>query len=75
MFAAVDLITVTLIGHLGPTTQLADSSLVRGISFSTSLLIWLGYLLVPERATSSGELPKKAQLEQWNQAVTELINR
>jgi len=30
---------------------------------------------VPERATSSGELPKKAQLEQWNQAVTELINR
>jgi len=74
MFAAVDLITVTLIGHMGSTTQLAFK-LVRGISFSTSLLIWLGYLLVPERATSSGELPKKAQLEQWNQAVTELINR
>jgi len=74
MFAAVDLVTVTLIGHVSPATQLAFR-LARGISFSTSLLIWLGYLLLPERATSSAEIPKQAQLEQWNQAVMELISR
>jgi hypothetical protein len=74
MFAAVDLITVTLIGHLSSTTAQA-LNLAHGIAFSTSLLIWLGYQLAPERVTSSGEVPKRAQLEQWNQAVMELISR
>src|SRR5579859_1778393 len=73
-FAAVDLITVTLIGHVSPATEVVFK-LARGISFSSSLLIWLGYLLVPERATSSAEIPKRDQLEQWNQAVMELISR
>jgi hypothetical protein len=72
--AAVELINVTLMTHLSPAAG-QILSLVRSFSFNGSLLIWLGYLLVPERATSSGELPKTAQLEQWNQAVTELINR
>jgi len=74
MFAAVELVTVTLIGHVSSATVLT-LMLVRGVSFSTSLLIWLGYLLVPERATSNAEIPKRAQLEQWNQAVMELISR
>ncbi len=72
--AAVELINVTLMTHLSPAAG-RIFSVVRSFSFNFSLLIWLGYLLFPERATSSGELPKKAQLEQWNQAVTELINR
>jgi hypothetical protein len=72
--AAIELINVTLITHLSPAAGQV-LSLVRSLSFNGSLLIWLGYLLVPERATSSGEMPKKAQLEQWNQAVMELINR
>lgn len=72
--AAIELINVTLMTHLSPEAG-QILSLVRSLSFNGSLLIWLGYLLFPERATSSGELPKKAQLEQWNQAVTELINR
>ncbi|HEY1938146.1 MAG TPA: hypothetical protein VGJ33_09450 [Candidatus Angelobacter sp.] len=74
MFAAVELVTVTLIGHVNANTKQA-LGLVRGISFSSSLLIWLGYLLAPERAPNVGEVPKRAQLEQWNQAVTELISR
>lgn len=73
-FAAVELVTVTLIGHVSSSTAQA-LSLIRGISFSTSLLIWLGYLLAPEHATNSVEIPKRAQLEQWNQAVMELISR
>ncbi|MBZ5492479.1 MAG: hypothetical protein LAO76_16265 [Acidobacteriia bacterium] len=71
---AVELINVTLMTHhSGAAAQIF--SVVRSFSFNFSLLIWLGYLMFPERATGSGELPKKAQLEQWNQAVTELINR
>lgn len=72
--AAIELINVTLMTHHSPAAE-QIFSVIRSFSFNFSLLIWLGYLLFPERATSSGELPKKAQLEQWNQAVTELINR
>jgi hypothetical protein len=74
LFAAVELIADTMIGHVSSATAQAFN-LGHGISFCISLLIWLGYLLVPERATSSAEMPKQAQLEQWNQAVMELINR
>jgi hypothetical protein len=74
MFAAVNLVAVTLIGHVSSATAQA-LNLAHGVSFSTSLLIWLGYLLAPERATTAVEIPKRAQLEQWNQAVMELISR
>jgi hypothetical protein len=74
MFAAVELVTVSFIGHVRPGTALA-LSLVRVLSFGTSLLIWMGYLLAPERVASSANVPKRAQLEQWNQAVMELISR
>jgi hypothetical protein len=74
MFAAADLVTATLIGHVSPTVA-QGFNLAQGIAFSTSLLIWFGYLLVPERVTSNADVPKRAQLEQWNQAVMELISR
>jgi len=74
MLGAVELVTVTLMSHVSSSTA-QMLNLAHGISFSTSLLIWLGYLLAPERATNAVEVPKRAQLEQWNQAVTELISR
>jgi Na+-driven multidrug efflux pump len=74
MFAAVELINVTLIGHVSTTTAQAFS-LGRSISFCASLMMWAGYLLVPEQTASTAEIPKRAQLEQWNQAVMELISR
>jgi hypothetical protein len=72
--AAVELINVTLMPHLSHAAAQVFS-VVHSFSFNFSLLIWLGYLLVPERVVSSRELPKQAQLEQWNQALTELVNR
>ncbi|MGZ4875360.1 MAG: hypothetical protein ACXVJL_09590 [Candidatus Angelobacter sp.] len=74
MFGAVELVTVTMIGHVSSASGQVFN-LAHGISFSMSLLIWMGYLLAPERATAAIEVPKRAQLEQWNQAVTELISR
>jgi hypothetical protein len=72
--AAIELINVTLMTHLSPAAGQV-LSLVRSLSFNGSLLIWLGYLLAPpERPTTTVDVPK-AQLEQWNQAVMELINR
>jgi hypothetical protein len=73
-FATIELIVVTLRPLVGEHGW-ALLNVMRIIALDCSFCIWLGYLLVPERATSSGELPQKAQLEQWNQAVTELINR
>jgi hypothetical protein len=72
--AAVELFNVTLINHV--SQEVAQIfGLVRSLSFDLSLLIWFGYLLVPERTASSAEIPKQDQLEQWNQAVMELISR
>ena len=72
--AAVELFNVTLIPHVGKEAA-QIFNLVRSLSFDLSLLIWMGYLLVPERTTSSAEIPRQDQLEQWNEAVMELISR
>lgn len=74
VFAAVDLVNVTLRSYFGVAA--ADIlNLARGLAFALSVVLWTIYLFVPERATSSEEVPKRAQLEQWNQAVMELISR
>ena len=77
LFVAVELAGITLRSqmhsHGGSPWQVLD--VVRALAFDMSLLVWLGYLLAPERAASPVEVPKRAQLEQWNQAVTELISR
>lgn len=48
-------------------------NLIRSISFGCSLFIWITYLLMPDIASNPAEMPKRAQLEQWNRAVMELI--
>ena len=74
IFVAVELITVTIWGQTGKAAHDA-LNVIRILGFNISLLIWIGYLLAPERASSKAELPQRSQLEQWNQAVMELINQ
>jgi hypothetical protein len=74
LFVAVELIGVTARTRLG-VAALDVFTVVRMLAFNISLLIWTGYLVVPEKATSTQELPQRAQLEQWNQAIMELINQ
>jgi hypothetical protein len=74
LFVAVHLSTLALRSHVG-LQGWQVLNVVSILAFITSLLVWLGYLLAPERVTNNGEVPKRAQLEQWNQAVTELISR
>lgn len=74
IFAAVELITVTVWGQTSNAVH-EYLNVVRILGFNTSLLIWIGYLLVPERSVGKVELPQRSQLEQWNQAVMELIKQ
>lgn len=74
LFVAVELITVTVWGQAGKRAY-DVLNVVRIAGFNISLLVWIGYLLAPERAADSAELPERSQLEQWNQAVMELIRQ
>lgn len=74
LFVAVELITVTILGKIG--TPARDAlNVVRILGFNASLLIWIGYLLSRERPAGKPDLPQRSQLEQWNQAVMELIKQ
>lgn len=72
VFAAVELVAVTMRLQFGVTAN-PIFNIVRTVSFNSSLLIWIGYILAPELAVKPAEMPKRAQLEQWNRAVMELI--
>jgi hypothetical protein len=74
IFVATELAGVTTRAYFGPAV-LRSFGLARGVAFDVSLLVWIGYLLVPERATSAAAVPDRVQLEQWNQAIMELIHQ
>ena len=74
IYAAVELTIMSLVNYLGPEA-IGGLSLARGLAFNFALFIWLGYFLLPERASSKADLPMQSQLEQWNQAVAELISQ
>src|SRR5438270_7570359 len=75
IFVAVDLVNVTLRTHLATGRPADILSLARGGAFCISVVLWTMYLYQHERVIAGDEVPKTAQLEQWNQAVMELINR
>lgn len=72
IFVTVELVAVTMRVQFGVTAG-SIFNMVRTISFNSSLIIWISYLLAPELATNPAEMPKRAQLEQWNNAIMELI--
>jgi len=74
VYAAVELASVAIWGQTNKAVH-EFLNVVRILGFNTSLLIWIGYLLAPERAAAKVELPQRSQLEQWNQAVMELIKQ
>jgi hypothetical protein len=71
--AAVKLTAVAIVPHSYTTAGILSMAIV--FTSDASLLIWLIYLLAPERVTMGIELPKRAQLEQWNEAIMELIHQ
>jgi len=71
VLATFDLAAIAVRAHFGMDT-ISLMNVVRGISFTTSLLVWLGYSLLPTQVTVYASLPAKSHLEQWNQAVRKL---
>jgi hypothetical protein len=74
VFVSVELIAVTMRSQLSPATHNAFA-VVRGLAYIASLLLWGTYMLLPEHASDESQLPQRGQLEQWNQAVLELIHQ
>jgi hypothetical protein len=72
LFVTVELVAVTIRVEFGPAA-LSMFRIIRTVSYNSSLFIWIAYILAPELATSPADVPKRAQLEQWNQAIMELI--
>lgn len=72
LFVTVELVAVTIRVEFGPAA-LSMFRIIRTVSYNSSLFIWIAYILAPELATTPAEVPKRAQLEQWNQAIMELI--
>ncbi len=73
IYVAVKLAEVTLLPHAGSAAGVF--ALAGMLTFDLSLLVWLGYTIAPHHVASAAELPKRAQLEQWNQAIMELIHQ
>jgi hypothetical protein len=74
IFAAVELINMVLRSRLG-ADALNILNVVRMMTYNSSLVLWLVYLVAPERATNAAAMPSRTQLEQWNEAIGELIHQ
>jgi hypothetical protein len=74
IYTVVKLVALTAIPHLS-LEGARVVTMIHMLGFNCSMLIWLGYTLAPERIITTAEMPQRAQLEQWNQAIMELINQ
>jgi hypothetical protein len=68
------LLAVTIVPHVSKAMAWR-LDLAQVATFDLALLVWMGYLIAPEPVRTNADVPKRAQLEQWNQAVMELISR
>ena len=72
IFATAELVGITMRNFRGlPFHHYFE--VVRSLAFNTSLFVWAGYLLMPEKEASAADSANHGQLEQWNQALTEFI--
>lgn len=79
IFSAVELVALAMQLYIG-SAAFPAVSIARILAFDLSLFLWMGYVLAPERVSKSsaaveGDVPKHSQLEQWNQAIMELISQ
>ena len=72
MYAGVQLAVVAFQSYAGERRAWNIATFATMVAFDLSLFIWLGSLLSRQYAAKV-ELPERAQLEQWNRALTELI--
>jgi hypothetical protein len=71
---AFQLIGITMLSHFGKVVMPAFN-IMNVATFDLVLLVWMAYLLMPERIEAKTTVFKLPQLEQWNQALMELIHQ
>jgi hypothetical protein len=72
--SSVQLVAYATRAHLGPVGSRA-LSLISAAAYNCAVLVWLYYLLSPAPAERPVKLPSHTELDEWNQALVELIYR
>jgi len=70
--SSVELVAFATLAHLGPVGSWA-LSLILAAAYNCAVLVWLYYLLSPAPAEHPAKLPSHSELDDWNQALRELI--
>ena len=72
--SSVQLVAYATRAHLGPVGS-RTLSLISAAAYNCAVLVWLYYLLSPAPAERPARLPSYKELEEWNQALLEVIYR
>lgn len=70
--SSVELVAFATRAHLGPVGSTA-LSFISAAAYNCAVLVWLYYLLSPAPAERPAKLPSRTELDEWNQALLELI--
>jgi hypothetical protein len=74
VLATIELAAIAVRFHVG---SVADGvySQVRAAAYDTAVLIWVCYLLAPQRAPQYSGMVHHHELDKWNQALLEMLQR
>jgi len=74
VFASIELAAVAIRSHMGESAAAACSQ-INSAAYSSGVMIWLCYLLAPQPALQYAGVAHHNDLEKWNQALLELLER
>jgi len=74
LFASIELVASALRSQIGVIAATAYSQ-VRGAGYACGVMIWLGFLLAPQPALQYAGVVQHNDLEKWNQALREMLER
>ena len=74
LFAGVQLATAAMFAHLGMVTY-KTVFWINMASYNCAVLVWVGYVLAPQRVEVAAPAPVHAEVKSWNQALLQLLQR
>jgi len=74
VFASIELAAVAVRSHMGASVAAACSQ-INSAAYSSGVMIWLCYLLAPKPALQYAGVVQYNDLEKWNQALLEILER
>jgi len=74
VFASVELAAVAVRSHMGASVAAACSQ-INSAAYSSGVMVWLCYLLAPQPASQNTGVVQHNDLEKWNQALLEILER